>query len=144
MKPSAFKKGIEKEFDYICKQSIRDEHKDYAKYQRRLSKKETSFSMIDEQIINQFSTTDQKPSDYHTFSLDRFPIYIESDLLAEALKQLSSRKREILLLYYFLELDTQEIAEILDLHRTTIYRHRKDALEFIKNFMEERTDENLP
>ncbi|WP_225742928.1 RNA polymerase sigma factor [Marinilactibacillus sp. Marseille-P9653] len=144
MKPSTFKRGIEKEFDYICKQPIRDEQKDYRKYLRRLSKKETTFSMFDEHFINQFSTTDHKPSDYHTFSINQLPIHIENDLLANALKQLSSKKREILLLYYFLELDTQQIADILKLHRSTVYRNRKDALKSIKQFMEENANENLP
>lgn len=144
MKPSTFKKGIEKEFDYISKQTIRDERKDYMKHLSRLSKRETSFSMIDDRVPNQFSTIDKKPSDYHTFSLNDFSIHIENDLLAEALKQLSNQKREILLLHYFMNLSTQEIAEMLDLDRSTIYRNRKSALETIKKFMEGKINEEPP
>lgn len=143
MKPSTFKVGIEKEFDYICKQVIRDERMDYERHLKRLSKKETTLSMLDDYLLKQFSVTDHKPSDYHIFSIDGHPIHIKSDLLAEALKHLTSRKREIILLHYFMDLGTQEIADMLQLNRSTVYRHRKDALECIKTFMEGKKNENL-
>lgn len=144
MKPSIFKKGIEKEFDYICKQVIRDERKDYDRHLKRLSRKETSFSMIDDHHIKKMSTIDRKPSDYHTFSINGLPVQIKNDFLAEALEQMTGRKREVILLYYFMDLGTQQIADILHLNRSTIYRHRRDALEFIKKFMEGKTNEDLP
>lgn len=144
MKPSTFKEGVEKEFDYISKRVIRDERKNYMKHLSSLSKHETSFSMIDDHTLNKFSTKDRKPSDYHTFFIDGQPIQIENDLLAEGLAQLTSRKREIILLYYFLDLGAQEVADMLNLNRSTVYRHRKDALTFIKNFMEERANEHSP
>ncbi|HEN9377123.1 TPA: sigma-70 family RNA polymerase sigma factor, partial [Streptococcus agalactiae] len=43
MKPSSFQETIENQFDYICKQAIEDERKDYFKHLSRLSKKEVSF-----------------------------------------------------------------------------------------------------
>lgn len=143
MNCSTSKKGIEKEFDYLCKRGIRDEHKDYLKYLKRLSKKETSFSMLDNHIINQFSTIDYKPSDYHIFSLDDYTVNVENDLLAEALKQLTSRKREIILLHYFMHMGTQEIADLLDVYPSTVYRNKQSALETMKAFMEGNYDEDL-
>ena len=99
--------------------------------------------MLDNHIINQFSTIDYKPSDYHIFSLDDYTVNVENDLLAEALKQLTSRKREIILLHYFMHMGTQEIADLLDVYPSTVYRNKQSALETMKTFMEGNYDEDL-
>lgn len=54
MKPSSFQETIENQFDYICKQVIEDERKDYFKHLDRLSAKEVSFSDIDNYLVNSF------------------------------------------------------------------------------------------
>ena len=38
MKPSSFQVTIENQFDYICKQAMESERKDYFKYLSRLAK----------------------------------------------------------------------------------------------------------
>ena len=59
-------------------------------------------------------------------------------MLGEALRNLSDKKREIILLYYFMNMNDTEIAELLKLNRSTVYRHRTSGLNLIKNFMEEQ------
>lgn len=72
--------------------------------------------------------------------LNGFSIRVESDLLSEALRNLSEKKRDIILLYYFMDMSDMEIAELLKLNRSTIYRHRTSGLAFIKKFMEEHEE----
>lgn len=140
MKPSSFQKTIEKQFDYICMCAIKDERKNYMKHLSRLSKREVSFSTVGDKVVNQFAITDQLPTDYHHFSIKGFSVQVENEGLSEALKELSNRKREILLLHYFLEMSDSEIADLLNLNRSTVYRHRKKALEAVKQFMEEESE----
>ncbi|WP_097002322.1 sigma-70 family RNA polymerase sigma factor [Lacrimispora amygdalina] len=140
MKPSCFQKTIENQFDYICKRAMEDERKDYQRYISRLSKHEISFSDMGDYLISQFSTVDNYATDFHTFILNGSTIGVENDLLSEALKSLAEKKREIILLYYFMDMNDTEIAEILKLNRSTVYRHRTSGLAFIKEFMEEHTE----
>lgn len=140
MKPSSFQTTIENQFDYICKRAMDDECKDYLKYLSRLSKREISFSDIGDYLVNQFSTIDHYPTEFRIFAMNGLTVGVESDLLSEALRNLPDKKREIVLLYYFMDMNDTEIAELLKLNRSTVYRHRTSGLALIKKFMEEHAE----
>lgn len=140
MKPSSFQETIENQFDYICKRAMEDERKDYFKHLSRLSKKEVSFSDTGDYLVNQFSTVDKHSTDFQLFMSNGFSIRVESDLLSEALRNLSEKKRDIILLSYFRDMSDMEIAELLELNRSTVYRHRTSGLAFIKKFMKEHEE----
>ena len=140
MKQSSFQETIENQFDYICKRAMEDERKDYFKHLSRLSKKEVSFSDTGDYLVNQFSTVDKHSTDFQLFMSNGFSIRVESDLLSEALRNLSEKKRDIILLSYFMDMSDMEIAELLELNRSTVYRHRTSGLAFIKKFMKEHEE----
>src|SRR5699024_2164491 len=136
MKPSTYQTTIENQFDYICKRAMEDERRDYYKYLSRLSKHEVSFSDIGDYIVSQFFTMDNETTDFQIYTLNGVTVGIEHDLLSEALRDLPDKKREILLMYYFMNMSDSEIAELLELNRSTVYRHRTSGLALIKKFME--------
>ncbi|WP_418126536.1 sigma-70 family RNA polymerase sigma factor [Streptococcus parasuis] len=137
MKPSSFQTTIENQFDYICMQAMEDERKDYFKQLSRLAKHEVSFSEIGDYLVSQFATTDSYVTDFQIFMLNGISISIENDLLSEALRNLPSNKREILLLFYFMNMSDSEIADMLKVNRSTVYRNRTGGLAMMKKFMEE-------
>src|SRR5699024_6666552 len=106
----------------------------------RISKQEVSFSNVGEHLVNQFPTIDYYDIDMHMFSLYDSSIGVKNYLLSEALKNLSDKKRNIILLYYFVDMNDTEISKLLDLSRSTIYRHRTTGLGIIKEFMKEHTE----
>ncbi|GAY78730.1 hypothetical protein NBRC111894_4284 [Sporolactobacillus inulinus] len=57
--------------------------------------------------------------------------------IAEALDTLSKRKRDIILMFYFLEMSDAEIAKELSVNRSTVYRNRHSALEMFKTLLED-------
>ena len=137
MKSSSFQTTIENQFDYICKQAMEDERKDYFKQLSRLAKHEVSFSEIGDYLVSQFATTDSYVTDFQILMLNGISISIENDLLSEALRNLPSNKREILLLFYFMNMSDSEIADMLKVNRSTVYRNRTGGLAMMKKFMEE-------
>lgn len=140
METSLFQDVIEKQFDYICKRAIKDEHKNYMKYLSRLSKKEMTFSDIGDYLVGQFSSEDKYSSDFSYFELNGTEIAVESIRLGEALESLSEKKKNIILFYYFLEMNDSEIAELMDLSRSTVNEHRHNALKLIRKFMKEDSE----
>ena len=140
MKPSSFQTTIENQFDYICKRSVDNERKNYMKALSRQSKRETLFSDMGDYLVSQFATIDSYPSDFQIFTLNGAAVAVENDLLSEALRNLPDKKRDIILLYYFMDMSDTEIAELLKLNRSTIFRHRTSGLDFIKEFMEENEE----
>ncbi|WP_437177468.1 RNA polymerase sigma factor [Gardnerella vaginalis] len=95
------------------------------------------FSDVGDYLVSQFATTDNYSTDFQIFTLNGLSVGVENDLLSEALRELPDKKREILLLFYFMDMSDSEIADLLKLNRSTVYRHRTSGLALIKKFMEE-------
>jgi len=62
-------------------------------------------------------------------------ILIENDLLADALNALPQDNRDILLMYWFLEMADREIAERMNLARRTINNRRLKSYRLLKELM---------
>ena len=62
-------------------------------------------------------------------------------LIAEALKELTERKRNVILLSYFMEMSDADIAREMNLVRSTIHEHRTRSLEILRKIMEGIADE---
>ncbi len=67
-------------------------------------------------------------------------ILIENDLLADALNALPQDNRDILLMYWFLEMADREIAERMNLARRTINNRRLKSYRLLKELMGGDTD----
>ncbi|HFI0406970.1 TPA: RNA polymerase sigma factor, partial [Streptococcus suis] len=117
----------------------KNERIDYIRYLKKISKKELSFSEMEEHVINQFSYEDTYSIDLTFFNLYGIDIGVKDELLSDALNSLSNQKRKIMLLYYFMDFNDLEIARILNISRSTVNEHRRSGLVSIKKFMEEDT-----
>ena len=68
-------------------------------------------------------------------------VIVTDDVIAEALQSLPERKRDIILLSYFLELSDREIGDKLNMLRSTVQYQRTSTLQQLKNFMKGDTYE---
>ena len=90
--------------------------------------------------MEQLAAYDRYPWEYNTFILSGDVILIESDLLADALNALPQENRDILLMYWFLEMADREIAERMNLARRTINNRRLKSYRLLKELMGGDTD----
>ena len=130
------KKAIQRQFDCFCKKVLREEARDYIRSMKRLAEKESSFSDLSEAQIAELSCRDEYPSELSTFFVRGQAVIVRNDRLADAISALPSDRQEIVLLSYFLDLPDREIAERLDMVRSTVQYKRKNALKEIKKKME--------
>ena len=94
----------------------------------------------DEQRKTQGMSNAEYPWEYNTFILGGDVILIENDLLADALNALPQDNRDILLMYWFLEMADREIAERMNLARRTINNRRLKSYRLLKELMGGDTD----
>ena len=104
MKPSDFQKTVQCRFESCLKKVVRHV-KDYQKKLKRRQKEETLFCELPEIVVENLAVWDDYDTDYTIFNVCGNDIRVYDDELAEALKQLSERNRETLLMYYFLEMN---------------------------------------
>ena len=94
-----------------------------------------SLSDLPEEGSEALATYDLYPWEYTSFPVDGDVILIKDDRLADALTTLPQRFRDILLMYWFLELADREIGEKLNLSRKTVNNRRQQAYELLKELM---------
>lgn len=133
MKVSTFQNAVRLQFDTLTKRVIDTTIKDYNREISRRSKNEVSFSDISD--IEYGGIIDTHDCEFTCFNVLGNKIQISNDMLGTALKQLPERKLKIILMFYFLEMSDIEIAEFLDIDRTTSFRIRKRALEEIHQIL---------
>ena len=138
MKPSDFQKTVQCRFESCLKKVVRHVVKDYQQGLKRRIDKEIPFCELPEIFVENFAVWDDYETDYTIFSVCGIDIRVLDDELAEALKKLPERKRNTLLMYYFLEMSDTEIADIMNYTRGAVFKHRHRALETMKEILKEK------
>ena len=139
MKPNNHELDKQRIFDSFCKKVLKNEARNYYGEIKRLRGKEVSFSELTERELEQLSTTDEYFKAEQIFSVLGNDIIVNDDDVAEALRTLPERNRDIILLYYFLELSDGEIGKKLNMIRSTVQYRRTSTLQELKKLMEEET-----
>ena len=138
MKPSDFQKTVQCRFESCLKKVVRHVVKDYQQELKRRKDKEIPFCELPDIIVEKISVLDDYDTDYTIFNVCGMDIRIFDDELAEALKQLPEKKRNNVLMYYFLEMSDTEIADIMNYTRGAVFKHRHKALEAMKGILKEK------
>ena len=123
MKTSSFKQAIEAQFDCLSKKVIKRAVKKGYRDMKRREKHECLFSDI---------------PDYEQSRILGIEVWVEDDQLSEALKTLTEKKRNIILLSYFMDMSDSEISEFIKIPRSNVQYHRTKTLEAMRKIMEER------
>ncbi len=135
MKPSDFQRTIQCQFECKLKKVIRGIVRNYQKELKRRKKNEIPFCELPEIMIEKISVWDDYKTDYTVFNVCGNDIFVYDDKLADALKELSERNRENLLMYYFLEMNNEQIAKVQNISRSGVYQNRYNSLELMKKIL---------
>ena len=138
MKPSDFQKAVQCRFESCLKKVVRHVVKDYQQGLKRRKDKEIPFCELPEIVVEKLAVWDEYETDYTIFNVCGNDIRICDDELAEALKHLSERNREKLLMYYFLETSDTEIAKRQNISRSGVFQNRHNSLELMKKILKEK------
>lgn len=141
MKLSDFQTTIQCQFECKLKKVVRSVVKDYNKALSRQANKEISFCELPDILVEKLASCDDYETDYTVFHICDMDIRVFDDNLAKALKQLTEKKRNILLMFYFLEMSDTEIGELLNITRCTSHRNRRNSLEEIRIILEREEEE---
>lgn len=140
--PSQFEKTIRHQFDRICKLALKGEKIDYIRHMEYLHKNEVMISELSQEELNQLFVQDEYDLESFRFQVLNYDIEVKDSLIAEALTLLTKKKRDVILLSYFMGMSDAEIARKMKLVRSTVNEHRRHSLEILKEVMEEKADES--
>ena len=137
MNPASQEQSKLRMFDSFCKKVLTNEVRNYHREMERLREKEVSLGELSEHELSQLATTDKYFSTEQIFNVLGLDVIVNSESIAAALNNLPQRKRDIILLSYFLELSDAEIGKRLNLIRSTVQYQRSSTLRELKKMMEE-------
>lgn len=137
----AKKKSKQHIFDSYCKTILRNEARNYYNHLRTKRQHEISFSDLSEEQLEQIAIMPNHLSIPLVSKLLGLDIMIDDLDIAQALMKLSEDKREIILLYYFLDMNDREIGNQLQAIQQTIHYRRKNILRELRRILEEQQDE---
>ena len=127
MKPSDFQRTIQCQFECKLKRVVKGIVLNYRKELKRRRNKEISYCELPEIVVEKLAVWDEYESDYTAFDVCGIEVRVLDDDLAEAIKYLSEKDREILLMYFFLGMSDTEIGDRLKINRSTSFRSRKNS-----------------
>lgn len=132
---------IRHQFDRKCKLALDGEVVDYDRHMDYRRKHEILFSELSERQAGELSVLDEYDATSYFFKACDYDVKVKSSLLAEALNALTDKKREVILLSYFMEMSDADIARKMNLVKSTVHEHRTRSLELLKRIMEENQSE---
>lgn len=132
---------IRHQFDRLCYLTIDRGVASYLDMLKKRSEKERVFSDLSRKELNGIFVMDEYDVEKQRFQVLGYEVDVRDALIAEALMSLSERKRNVILLSYFLEMNDAEIARQMNLVRSTVHEHRTGSLRQMKKILEEYTDE---
>lgn len=138
---SSSEETIRHQYDALAKKVLKGEAKSYFRELAKHATHELPVSSLCKAEVAQLFDFDEYQSEYYRFCVQGYDIAVKDDLLGETLQMLPEKSRDIILLSYFLEMSDAEIGGLLNVVRSTIFRHRKDALMKLRQYMEGITDE---
>ena len=137
MKPSSFENAIRLQFDCLARKVVGTIVKDYNRELGRRAKRETPFCGLPEMELNHIGTCDEYSVEYTAFDVFGNEVHIYDEQLCEAIKELNERRRNILLMSYFLEMTDAEIAQVMEMERFSVCRNKLYILKLIRDMYEE-------
>ena len=142
MKPSSFEETVRCQFDTLAKRVVDTTVKDYVRMLSRRSSHEVPFSELPAIMLESFAEYDDYEMETTIFNVFGMQTPVSGIEICNALKELPERKRNNVLMFYFLDMSDTEIAGFLKLSRAGVFKNRQSALKemkriLIKNLMEE-------
>lgn len=130
------KDDIIHQFDAYCKMVLRCEKIDYYREKRYRMEHEVFLCDLKEVLLDKYFVTQDSYTLGDTFSVMGYEVTVCDECLSKALKKLPKKKREVILMSFYLGMSDTEISRIFGMARSSIHFHRVSALEKLRKAME--------
>ena len=126
---------MQRKFCTYCIKVLHGETLNYFDELNRQREREVIFSELLQKDLEALCSHD----DYEmaeNFTVMGRQVPVRDEWISEALKKLPVKKREIILMLYFLDMTEKEIAACLKLVQSTVHYHKDDSLRLMRKLME--------
>ena len=137
MNTSSFKDIVRLQFNSLMMIIIKGRVKYHKKQIMKRSKNEVLFCEMSETERLEQGTVDTYIYDYVSFQVMHFVIYVADEELSTALKELTEKQRNAILLYFFQGMNDREISKFYHVSRSAINSRRDRGLRKLQKLLNE-------
>ena len=137
MNTSSFKDMVRLQFNSLMMIIIKGRVKYHKKQIMKRSKNEVLFCEMSETERLEQGTVDTYIYDYVSFQVMHFVIYVADEELSTALKELTEKQRNAILLYFFQGMNDREISKLYHVSRSAINSRRDRGLRKLQKLLNE-------
>lgn len=123
-------------FEAYCKKLIRNTGKNARKAIVRRARHEVNHSMLPKVKLDYLGSEDAYDLDSTIFFVRGIPVKVSDPALSRALATLTPYRREVILMFYFMDRSEPQIAAALHRDHSTINYQRKQTLKRLKEALE--------
>ena len=133
-----FCKYQEQTFDSFTKMVLRNKSIDILREYRRQAAREIPVEdMTQADMYRSASINDTYRLYRKAYSVRNRVVWVYDPVIGELLQHLTPQRREVVLLYYFLDFNDSQIARFLQIDNTTAKYRRNSALKWLKKMLED-------
>ena len=133
-----FYKFQEQTFDAFAKTVVRNKSIDIIREYTRQAEREIPLDEISiSDMYKSASITDSYCLYSKTYLVHNYLIQVHDPVIGELLQYLTPQRRDVILLYYFLNLNDTEIGHLLHIDHTTVNYRRSSTLKRLRKMMED-------
>ena len=127
---------ISKQFCKFCLRVLKNEQISFYREIAKQRRTEKSLNELTSDEIISLSACDEYFNDEHIFNVLDKEIVVVGNMLADAIRKLPEKKRDVILLSYFAGLTDKEIGDELGAIQQTIFKRRASSLKQLKELLE--------
>ena len=135
-----FRKYQEQSFDAFCKKVIRNEAINIHKHLAARAERDLSLSALSNADLSALYYEDTYHLYHRIYYVQDKPVRVCDPVLGELLQFLTPQRRDVLLLYFFLDYSDADIARLLRISSPAVSARKTVALRKLKELLEEIKD----
>lgn len=126
------------QFNVFCKTVLRNEARNIYLEEKRWNKKFISIDDLTQEQVNRLGKCDRYETEMTHFNTQGCTVSIEDTSLASAILRLSKKQQDIILNSFFLEMKDVEIAQLMNIAKSTLHYHKERAVKELKKLIKEK------
>lgn len=126
---------VRRKFCAYCIKVLNGEAKNYLNELERKRKQEVNFSDLRRKDLESLYSYDdyEQPENFLVMGIQ---VPVRDEWISKALKNLPEKKREIILMLYFLDMTEKDIADYFKSVQSTVHYHKHTSLELMRKLKE--------
>lgn len=133
---NSYEKRVQNQFGGFCVKVLKNETRNIQREFAYIRENEKSFNDLSSAELAQLTATDKYFEQNRYFNVLGNEIVVADATLADVISKLPDKKRDVILLSYFLEMSDTDISKMLNTLRQTISKRRASTLKQLKIMLE--------